>query len=275
MRRRHCIQGAIAAVFGLVMAVTAATAEESGLQPNAEASEPIAASAEEAEFEKRWQIFFGAVNLWPKLEESEGKVDKLMNNGLGRLLPRWEEPRTFKDWRDDVMLWEFQMGVSRDINPNWSWYWAFGGVYGYQPNEKRYHPLGIPLKIGVEFERKVLFTSTGIDYYPWGKPELPEGAGHAVMPRLRAAKPYVELFVTYVDLLGRADVTFHLPGIGKFAHYQDKARYDLIGIGPRIGLDIPLTEKDSLSFAVNPILFTSHQDEFDNISIATFVRHRF
>lgn len=268
-------RGAVATLLGVVMATTFAAAEEPAPQPKTQDLTESAVPADESEFEKRWQIFFGAVNLWPLLEESEGKVDKLMNDGLGRLFPRWEEPRTFKDWRDDVMLWEFQMGVSRDINPNWSWYWAFGGVYGYQPNEKQYYPLGIPLKIGVEFERKVLFTSTGLNYYPWGKPELPVGAGHAILPRLRAAKPYAELFVTYVDLIGRADVTFQLPEIGKFAHYQDKARYDLIGIGPRLGVDIPLTEKDSLSFAVNPIIFTSHQREFDNISLAAFVRHRF
>jgi hypothetical protein len=278
MAKRLPLRAAVAVAAWFVLVASSALGEESAAQNDKGADDRTLAASDRSEPEsedRRWQVFFGAANLWPKLDESEARIDKLINGYVGSLFPRWEEPRTFKDWRDDFMLWDFQIGLSREINPKWDYYVAVGAVYGYQPNSKRYYPLGIPLDIDVEFERQVLFVSTGADYFPWGKAECPEGAGNAILPRLKAARPYAELFVTYIDLKGRAEGSFKLPGFGEFAHYQDKARYDLIGIGPRVGIDIPVTKNNSISFAFNPIIFTSHQREFDTLSVSTFLRHRF
>ena len=81
---------------------------------------PRKRTTQHAAFEKRWQVFVAAANLWPKLDESEAKIDRLINNALRRVIPRVEEPITFKDWRDDLKLWDFQTGLSAaTLNERW------------------------------------------------------------------------------------------------------------------------------------------------------------
>lgn len=226
---------------------------------------------------KKWQVFFSAANIWPKLDESEGKIDKLINNGLGRLFPRWEEPETFKDWRDDFKLWDLQLGVGREINPHLAWYAIVGGVRGYQPNSGRYLLLGVPVKVNANFERTVFCAGVGLDYYPWGQPTLSESSAgeNPIWRRLREAKPYFEAATGYVDVKGRASASIERPLLGKIIRYTDKARYDLFYVSPRVGIDIPLSKRNSISFSAGPLKFTSHQREFDNLSFYTTLRHRF
>ena len=76
----------------------------------------------------------------------------------------------------------------------------------------------------------------------------------------------------------RTDVWGHpllRPGVGKFFTYQDKARLDSFYASPRVGIDIPVTQSDSISLAAGYLFFTSHQYEFNNWSFYTVYRHRF
>jgi len=265
---------AVLAAWFFVVIAAAHGAEASAPGADAKPGAPAAESDSEEGRYRGWQVFVAAANLWPRLDETEAKIDRLINNGVGRLCPRWEEPRTFSDWRDDGMLWDFQLGVGRDIADKWTWYAAAGGAFGHQPNSHRYFPLGLPMKIGVDFDRSAWFVTSGLDYYPWGVPEYPED-GPSILACLRAAKPYVEGAIGYVYLKGRAECSFALPLLGEFAHYQDKAQYDLFYLSPRLGVDIPVSKRNSVSVAAGPLLFTTHEHEFNNVSIYTVLRHRF
>ena len=98
--------------------------------------------------------------------------------------------------------------------------------------------------------RSVWFVTAGVDYFPWGKPELPESreGRNPVALRLAAARPYFEGALGYVNLKGVAKVDIHLPKLESVFHYQDKARYDLIYWSPRLGVEIPITRDNSVSF---------------------------
>lgn len=240
---------------------------------------PDTAAAEESAetFVPQWQIFFAAANVQPKLDESEGKIDRLINNGIGRLFPRWDEPTTFKDWQHDMKLWDFQIGVGRDISPKLTWYVSAGGTYGLQPNNDWYFLYVLPVDVEVDFERSLWFIGTGIDYYFLGRPELaPAEEGKGYLSRMfSGTRPYLEAATGYVNIKCSANTNFNLPFKDGFIHYQDKARYDLIYVSPRIGVEMPVSQKDSVALAVGPLFFTSHTEEFNNVSIYTVYRHKF
>ena len=238
------------------------------------------AAAGKGDFEPRWQVFFAAANLQPRLGESEGKVDRLINGRLGLLFPTWERPVTFKDWGHNMKLWDFQMGVGRDLSPKVTAYVAAGATKGQQPNNQWYWSplLGRPLGIEVDFERSLWFITTGVDYYFCGQPDLPtkeESSDNALMRRLKAARPYGEFALGYINIKTLCAVSPKLPIRGKLLTYQDKARYDLFYWSPRLGIDIPMTQNDSVSFAVGYLFFTNHPTEYNNVSIYTVFRHRF
>jgi hypothetical protein len=264
----------VAALFGLVLGA-AAHAEESpaaasDAAPNAD-SQPEKKSRLEG-----WQFFHVMANIWPRLEESEDKIDKQLNKGLGRLFPRWEEPTTFKDWRNDFKMWDLQIGVSKDIGKKWAVAVTGGAVEGLIPNsEKYYFPL--PVKVNANMERQSWSVSVAADYYFRGRPSLdPATKGqNPVARRLRAAKPYAELCTGYVNVKGRCTVSFERPVLGKLFRYTDKFQHDLFFVSPRIGIDIPVTKKDSVSFMAGPLFFTSHEKEYNNVAFYTVFRHRF
>ena len=251
--------------------VGGAYAEEAGLGQ---------AEAGKDDFEPRWQVFFAAANLHPRLAESEGKISRLMDGRLGLLFATWERPETFKDWGENMKLWDFQLGVGRDLSPKVTAYMAVGATKGRQPNNQWYWSpvLGRPVGLDIDFERSLFFITTGLDYYFVGQPDLPtseESSDNALMRRLKAARPYGEFAVGYINIKTLAAVSPKLPIRGKLFTYQDKARYDLFYWSPRLGIDVPLTQDDSLSFAVGYLFFTNHPTEFNNVSIYTIFRHRF
>jgi hypothetical protein len=271
--RKTAVQAIIAGLTcGVILFSGQARAES---QPPAQ-REGLAVERKD-EYEKQWQAAFMAALLIPRLEESEGKIDHLINGKLGALFPRWENPVSFGDWRDNGRMFDFHLGLGRDINPKWSWMATVGGTAGFQSNPEVYFPLGVPMGINVTFERKLWFVTGAVDYFPWGKPQL--GEKHAgqnpVWRRLFAARPYVEGTVGYVNTKAHANIEFRLPIAGKFFTYQDKGRYDSIYVSPRVGIDIPITQSDSISLAAGYLFFTSHQNEFNNVSIYTIYRHRF
>lgn len=255
-----------------------AAAQEPGQDAGKDEQPKSAAASQSSGVSKetKWQWFFVAANLYPRLDESESKIDRLINGRLGALFPRWEEPRTFGDWRDDGQLWDFQVGIGRDINPEWNWYVSVGGTYGKQENTNWYMPLGIPLGFEIDFQRWLWFVSSGVDWYFLGPPELASKAAHPnpLMRRLAGTKPYAEFAVGYINLHASCRTTPELPFRSLFT-YNDHARYDLFYWSPRVGIDIPLTERDSVSFAVGYLFFTNHPTEFNNVSIYTIYRHRF
>ncbi len=242
---------------------------ETDLQPVSAAEKK---TSEQEGFQKQSFWFFGTSNYHLKLHEAESKVDRMLNTPLGLIFPRWEEPTTFKNWSDDFKIWDFWAGYGRDINEKFSWSIYGGGGAGTVPNSKRYYPLGVPLKLNMDFTRRSLMIGSSISWYPWGKPV---STGRGVMNALRASKPVAEMNIGYNHQTSIGDVTFKLPLLGDVLHIKDEAKYNLFWASPRLGVEIPLTEKDSLNLLTGYLFFHQHKDEFNGILLEFFIRHRF
>ncbi len=224
-----------------------------------------------------WYVVWGASNLFPGLKESEAKIDRLLNRGVGSIFPRWERPTTFKDWRNDMKLWDAFVGVGRPINEKWSWTGTYGYSRGLIQNAKVYYPLGMPLKMHVNFKRSVYFLCGSLSYYPWGVPKLEEtDAQRNVLVRmLRGARPYGELTTGYVHVSREGNTWATLPNIARLLRYTDVQHDNLFYLSPRVAVEMPITENDSFNIMVGRLFFTSHSKEYDSTSIYFFHRHRF
>ena len=196
----------------------------------------------------------------------------MLNNTLGNLLPRWERPTTFKDWCDDWRVWDLWGGYGRDINAYSSWTIYTGGGIGTIPNGKRYFPLGIPLRIDADFTRKSFLLGSSISYYPWGRPVKSEPG---LVASLKAARPMAEFNVGYTYQISIGDVKASLPLAGNLLHIKDEKRYHLFWISPRIGMEVPLTAKDSLNVLAGYTVMHQHGPEYNGALLEFFVRHRF
>lgn len=240
--------------------------------------EDVAVRAMDEEEElSNWFLFLAASNLHPKLDETEDLIEKLINNGLGSVCPRWEDPETFSDWRDEFRLWEVMAGVGYHLSPKWAWYIATGFVRGTTQKETNMFPLFLPVKTEVEFTRSVIFITSGLDYYPWGKSVLPpkrEGESR-IMRRLRGARPYGELATGYVHIRTKAPVTIANLGGENLIRYNKTAVYDMTYLSPRLGVDFPLTDRDTFAFQAGYLFFDKHKDEYNNASYYFIYKHRF
>lgn len=258
-----------------------------GLSVWAGAAEPAAETAAEPEFkalfdedetpqersDRYWYLIIGPANVHPRLEESTSEIDRDINGLFGSLLPKWEKPDTFATWRDRFWLWDVHMGVGYSLNDKWSLFSTAGFIMGDAKTDNKY--MGGLLGIEAKFHRKVWFVSAGFDYYPWGKPDYADATeGNALMRRLRAGKPYFEAGVGYVNLYGVGQSKIALPLIGDIAKVKHAEYYDLFYLSPRIGYDVPVSERGSVSLMAGYLFFMQHPDEFSSWSFYFLYKHR-
>jgi hypothetical protein len=221
-----------------------------------------------------WYLIVGPANVWPRLEESSSEIDRDINGLLGNLIPGYNKPTTFADWRDSVMLWDIHTGIGRSLSDKWSVFSTAGIIFGTIDNEDSYL-FPVPMDVQIKFHRKVWFLSAGVDYHPWGKARmLPENEGTALTRRLRGARPYFEAGVGYVNVYTVGQVRINVPLFGDIGKIKHAEYYDLFYISPRVGVDIPISERTTGSLQVGYLFFTSHPDEFDSLSLYFLVKHR-
>lgn len=234
-------------------------------------------TAEDGISEDEWFMFYGVSNLYPRLKESEDKIDRLLNRGLGSLFPRWSEPDTFADWRDSVMLWDGFVGIGRDLGPEYCWTGTLGYSTGRILNSKRYYPLGLPLNIHADFIREVYFLSFGFDWYPWGKPQVrPEDEDKNMLVRMfRGSRPFFEIATGYVHLAREGNTRLNIPNLVRVAQVVDSQKDNLFYVSPRIAWELPIDDNDSLNMMASLLFFTSHTREYNSVSFYFFHRHRF
>lgn len=230
----------------------------------------------EADWENRWYAFWGAANIHARLEESEASVDRKINHTLGLLLPGWKKPKTFKDWSEDFKIYDGHLGVGRDLGRKWSWFVSGGGATGEIYNRDRYGLLGLPFQSRVEFKRTAWFVSTGVDFFPWGKPCLEEGRGAGRLARsLKAARPYAELAVGFVHADGYAKVKLSVLGSGGNLTFIEHLDHRVHYVSPRLGVEIPIDHNDAIAVQAGYLFFDQHSSDLDNLSIYLLHRHRF
>jgi hypothetical protein len=230
-----------------------------------------------ATFQKQWFFVLGTSNYRVRLEESEDQIDNQINRLLGSVLPSWDKPTTFKDWSDNGRIWDLWAGFGRDICARSSWAVYAGGGQGTIPNEGWYYPVGIPLKIDVDFTRRSLFAGASVSYYPLGRPTKPEGVqkGHGVIRAFKAGRPVVECNVGTCKQTVIGDVRITNPIVGRLLRIRQDDEYDLLFMSPRLSFEAPVTRKDSVTFMTGYTFFNDHETEFNSSLFQIFWRRRF
>jgi hypothetical protein len=224
-----------------------------------------------------WFWLLGAMNYHARLDESERVVNREMNGIFGRVLPSWQEPTTFKDWSQDWKLWDLYFGVGKDIAPRWSWQATTGAGIGAISNSHKYHPLGIPLKINIDFSRADVFLETGVNYYPFEKPEFKgdTAEGRGIAGALRSTRPYLSLVGGYTWQSAIGDVGLRVPVAGRFARIKQDDTYNLLYIFPRICLETPINARDSINFTAGRLFFDRHTSEFNALAVGVSFKRKF
>lgn len=263
----------------LLFASDLARGEEAPATPSPSFSDCADAGAAEAEprSDQFWYLILGVANEWPRFKESDREIDRDINRRFGAVLPRWNEPDTFSDWRDEGKLWDLQIGLGRSLSKRWAAFGVVGGIMGKVRTRNGYFPLGLPIHVNTTFERKIWFLATGADYYPWGKAELPDKSArrNPVARRLFAARPYVEAATGYLNVYAVGQVKIELPLVDSIAKIKHAEYYDLFYVSPRVGVDIPLTENNQVSFMTGYLFYNRHPDEFNGASFFITLKHRF
>ncbi len=241
------------------------------------AAKLLAASTKEeydAASDQYWYLIVGPANVWPRLEESSSEIDRDINGLLGNLIPGYNKPTTFADWRDSVMLWDVHTGIGRSLSDKWAVFGTAGIIFGTINNEDSYL-FPVPMDVDIKFHRKVWFLSAGVDYHPWGKARmLPENEGTALTRRLRGARPYFEAGIGYVNVYTVGQVKISVPLFGDIGKIKHAEYYDLFYLSPRVGVDIPITDRTTGSFQAGYLFFNRHPDEFNCLSLYFLVKHR-
>ena len=242
-------------------------------EPAAQAAAPQAPAEKEEAWQNRWFFTWGATNLHPGLAESEGRINRLINGTLGRVLPRWERPATFKDWSDDFRIWDLHFGFGRDINQKWAWAVNSAVTSGLVKNNETYR-VPMFLKTDIDFKREVLGVIGSVGYYPFGKPALAPNQSR-FLQSLLGTRPALKLAGCYAFVHTAADIKLSVPGVFHPFKKLDQHDYNLFYISPRIGVEVPVTANNVVGAEVGPQFFTSHSDEFNALAVYVFHKHYF
>lgn len=234
---------------------------------------------QESGYQKQWFIYAGATNYHTRLEPSEKQIDEEINGLFGTILPRWREPETFKDWSDDWKLWDIWIGVGRDISPKWTWAFSVGAGEGTVKNSRTYYPLLIPSKVKVDFTRLEAYLEGTLSWYPWGKPtfanQTTEEGQSKFGQMLRGTRPFLDFAGGYDYQVSEADVRIKMPLVGTVFREHQKDDYHLLYFNPRVGIETPISEKNSIGTMAGYVFFHEHGDEFNSALVNVFFRHRF
>lgn len=274
---RKVVPAALTALLTVIGAVTPFPAEAEGaaegVQPGQSKESAQAQPSEERP--SSWYFFWAPSNVHPRLYESEAKINHQINDTIGRLIPGWDRPTTFKDQSGEFKLWDLHLGVGRHLTPKVSAFLDFGGTVGKARNNDNYWLL-LPLKSRIDFGRTVWFVATGVDWYPWGKPYLDPTRGRTWFVRaIKGSKPFFEAATGYVHLKETAKVKLGIRDSLTFLK-EDQTFYHNVFYGsPRIGVETPLTKNDSLSLKMGYLFFTQHPDDFNSLAFYIQHSHRF
>lgn len=274
----HAIRRAILLAGALAVACCAgARAEDPARDAASPPTDDDAAGAAEtktadtrtsAAYERQSFWFVGASNYHLRLEESERKIDRMIDDPFGLVLPGWDRPTTFKDWSDDFRIWDLWAGYGRDISPKWSWSVYGGGGAGTIHNRRRF----LPLRLDIDFTRRSIMAGSSVTYYPFGKPRY---RGRSYRETFLASRPMLEMNVgaTHQTVIG--DVRASLPVLGRILRIEDKEKFTLYWASPRAGIEIPLGERTSLNVLGGYLFFHDHAAEFNGALLEIFIRRRF
>lgn len=225
-------------------------------------------------YEPGWYFGIGATNYYPRLRESEAKIDRQINKVFG-VLPGWKEPTTFADWRGKHFLWDGTLGVGRDLSPKLTLMCWVGGSKGVIKNREQYGPL----RTNIQFTRTSLFISPELFWYPLGKVDYgsveDKRGGDWVRAAVAGAKPYLAVASGYTWVRAKGEGYFALPLVGTVLRQVDKEDHHMFMCSPRVGIDLPAGRNSSISAVAMYLFFSEHGREYNGPALSFNYRWRF
>lgn len=242
------------------------TVEHTGASGDACVSESVESSS--------WYFSIGAINLYPKLRESEKKIDEKINNLLG-VFPFWEEPTTFKDWRDNHSAWDVNIGIGRDLSLKLTLMVWVGGAKGVINNKDS---CGL-IDMKVRFARTALFLAPELSWYLWGKVDYSgisgKKGGDWVRAALSGRRPFLAAATGYTWVRAEGWGKFSSPILGTFYRDEEKDDHHLFMLSPRAGIEIPIGKNSSFTIMAFYNFYTSHEAEYNGPCMSLNYRLRF
>lgn len=228
--------------------------------------------AQESRENSRWFFLLGFSNAHPAME-SEQLIDRYFNSTMSCLSPTYDDVYTVGDLRDQFLLWVPYIGVGRVLSDKWAAFAQIGYAAG-KVRTKADDPsiLILPLHTDFEIKRGATYAGVGVDYFPFGMPELREY--HGIGQRLRAAKPNLGARLTWTDATYRAKVKVGFKPFDNLIDYEESDEWLLPSFSPNVGIDVPLSKRSQLSFNASYNYFKDEREDFEGPSY-TIIWKRF
>ena len=269
---RKTIAAALIILAGLTPSLPV-SADEALCEERAE----VSSKPKEGPTEKSWAFVWGGANVYPGLAKSEEFIDTQINRPLGLLLWDWDRPTTFKNYERRGFLWEPYAGVLKGLNRHFMAFATTGAIGGTIANPGDYHLLFAPLKVKAQFKRVAAYATVGLDYYPWETPDLEalRDSRFSLKQSLRLSKPFVAVGLTYMKQVETGLVRISLPGIGQIFKQKERFDYDFGHLTTRLGIEIPLGLRNSVTVAAGYAFCYPNSEEFSGVTVSIFHVYRF
>lgn len=225
-------------------------------------------------YERNWYVVLGATNIYPKLHESEAKVDEKVNGLLG-WLPDWQEPTTFADWRDSHFTWDLNLGVGCDVSPQTTLMLWAGGSRGIVRTKGQY---GL-LETDIHFTRTAIYLTPELSWYPWGKVDYAgvteKKGGDWIRAALSGTRPYLAVATGYTWVRAEGAGKIKVPLLETIYQHGESENHHLLTFSPRLGVEVPVGRNSSFSLTAAYSFYNTHTNEYNGPSASFNYRWRF
>lgn len=266
--------------LSVLQASFASQAQEAGQCCPEQLSKPVLSVPEEVNLDSKltvrnWYVAIGFSNYYPGLRESEAKINKQLNAPLG-IIPGWEKPTTFADWRDRSLLWDATIGAGRDLSPKLTLMFWTGGAAGTIKSKARYGFLSTDIR----FTRISTFLTPELFWYPHGKIDYDAldnlKGGQRIRTALASIKPFLSFASGYTFVRAKADARLQLPLVGTFFRRKESEDHHMYMVSPRLGLEMPLGKRTSLTMSGIYYFFgPNHSREYNGPCFSFSIRRQF
>lgn len=255
------------------VALLLAAAAHADAPPEPDAAVDLRALAPDpGERARRWYVFLGAINAYPRLE-SEQLIRRYFDPAMKLTAPGHEDVTTVTTMRDLALIWQPQIGVGYVVND----YLSFAVQVGYMEGKvrtKQTHRsiLLLPLHTDFEIRRGAAFIGLGMDVHPLGTAPLKTYDSWA--DRFRGIRPTVGGRLTWTYALFKSRVRVGLKPFDNFG--TSLSDYWFIpSLGANVGLTMPLKENRQLAANFGYNWFLKEQQDFNAWALSIEWRHYF
>ncbi|MBN2307351.1 MAG: hypothetical protein JXR94_00170 [Candidatus Hydrogenedentes bacterium] len=221
----------------------------------------------------RWFLFVAAANPYPRIE-SEDLIDATFNPAMHFLAPGYDDVGTVGDLRDRGMLWTPYIGLGYILSERWSVFVQAGYASGkVRTKDDDWSILLVPIHTDFEIERGALYAGLGLDYFPWGMPELREYSG--IRDRLRGARPTLGTRLTWTYATYDVKVQVGLRDVQNLINYELSDAWLLPSFNANVGVDVPLSKRSVFSANVGYNFFVDRAYDFAGPSLVVGWKYHF